>query len=122
MPPKESAFWETKGLGQEQSNNWHMEVPNGIFRVSVLLGSPTDETYNCLSLNGKPFPKTPVVLKKGQTQMVMATEKISNGRVVVASKCDENDPFLKAALTGVVTIEVSPVASGKLNEDGSPRK
>lgn len=99
-----------------------MEVPNGVFRVSVLLGSPTDATYNCLQLNGKPFPKTPVTLKKGQTQMVMATEKISNGRVVVTAKCEEGDSFIKAALTGVVTIEVTPVNSGKSEADGNPRK
>jgi len=63
-----------------------------------------------------------VALKKGQTQMVMATEKISNGRVVVSAKCKEDDPWIKAALTGVVTIEVTPVNSSKSSEDGTPRK
>lgn len=122
VPPKDSVAWEARGLGQEQSNNWHMEVPNGVFRVSVLLGSPTDETYNCISLNGKPFPKTPVTLKKGQTQMVMASEKISTGRVVLSARCDENDPFIKAAITGIVTTEVSPVGGGKADDDSNPVK
>lgn len=92
MPPKESAHWDAHGLGQEELNNWSIEVFNGRFKVQVLIGSPTVETYNCLQINGKDFPKMPVLLSKGQTQQVTSVIKVSTGRITLTSKCKEDDP------------------------------
>jgi hypothetical protein len=44
VPHREAKTWKKYGLGQENENNWHMEVPNGTFRVMVTLGSPSKET------------------------------------------------------------------------------
>lgn len=40
VPHREAKSWKKFGLGQENQNNWHIEVPNGSFIVMATIGSP----------------------------------------------------------------------------------